>query len=75
MICVFCQCHVDEREEAIEAGWWPDFYTGEINYEGPVCVVCTGRFIVMGEAGVMELRPGVDVPPLAIPLRRRPNLR
>ncbi|MDY3556163.1 hypothetical protein R5W24_005326 [Gemmata sp. JC717] len=75
MICAFCSTHVDDRDEAVEADWWPDFYAGEVNYEGPVCPACTGQFLVTGDHGEMELKPGAEVPPLAIPLQRHPNLK
>jgi hypothetical protein len=74
MICAFCSTHIDEKNDAIEAGWWPDFYSGQQNYEGPVCPVCTSKFLFLDENGEMELQPGVKVPPLAIPLQRRPNM-
>jgi hypothetical protein len=74
MICVFCSAHVDEKGEAIEAGWCPDFYAGEVNYEGPVCPTCTAKFLFLDKHGEMELQPGVKVPSLAIPLNRHPNL-
>jgi hypothetical protein len=75
MICAFCTKHVDDRDEVVEAGWWPDFFAGEVNYEGPVCPTCTAKHLVMGDHGEMELKPGVEVPPLAIPLQRHPNLK
>lgn len=75
MICVFCSAHLDDRDEAVKAGWWPDFYAGEVNYEGPVCPDCTAQHLVMADHGEMELKPGVGVPPLAIPLQRHPNLK
>lgn len=40
-----------------------------------MCPACSQRFLVMADHGEMELRPGVDIPPLAIPLQRHPNLR
>jgi hypothetical protein len=46
---------LDDRAEAVEAGWCPDFYAGDLNYEGPVCPDCTARHLVMashGENGV-----------------------
>jgi hypothetical protein len=75
MICVFCSAHLDSRDEAVECGWWPDFYAGEVNYEGPVCPDCTARHLVRADHGEMELKPGGEVPPLAIPLQRHSNLR
>jgi hypothetical protein len=75
MICVFCSTHLDDRNEAVEAGWWPDFYAGAVNYEGPVCPECTAQNLGMADHGEMELRPGIEIPPLAIPLQRHPNLR
>jgi hypothetical protein len=75
MICVFCSAHLDDRDQAVEAGWWPDFYASDVNYEGPVCPACTAQHLVMADHGEMELKPGVGVPPLAIPLQRHPNLK
>jgi len=74
VICVFCSAHLDDRAEAVEAGWWPDFYAGAVNYEGPVCPDCTAKFLALADHGELELRPGIELPPLAIPLQRRPNL-
>ena len=74
-ICAFCSAHVDDRDEAVEAGWWPDFFAGDVNYEGPVCPDCTAKYLALGDHGEMELRSGVEVPSLAIPLQRRPNLK
>jgi hypothetical protein len=74
MICVFCSAHLDDRDQAVEAGWWPDFYAGDVCHEGPVCLACSQRFLVMAGHGEMELRPGVGLPSLAIPLQRHPNL-
>ena len=75
MICAFCSAHLDDRDEAVEAGWWPDFVAGDVNYEGPVCPECAAKHLVMADYGEMELKPGAEVPPLAIPLRSRPNLK
>src|ERR1700733_529319 len=66
MICVFCSAHVDGKGEAIEADWWPDFYAGEVNYEGPACPTCTSKFLFLADHGEMELQPGAEVPPPAI---------
>jgi hypothetical protein len=74
MICCFCSAHVDDVDDAVEAGWVPDFYVGGVEYEGPVCVPCQRANLRLGDDGELELRPGVDVPPLAIPLRPHPNL-
>ncbi len=73
MVCVFCSAHVDTRDEAIDAGWRPDFFAGADEYEGPVCRACTGRYLTTSADGETELRPGIAVPPLAIPLRHRRN--
>ena len=74
MICVFCSTHLDDLNDAVEAGWWPDFFAAEVDYEGAVCPDCAARFLVMGDDGEMELRPGIDVPPLAALLQQRPDL-
>ena len=75
MICCFCAAHLDTREEAVDAGWWPSFYVGEVEYEGPVCPHCVGRHLAAGADGELGLRPGEPLPPLAIPLNPHPNLR
>ena len=76
MICCFCERHVDERDQAIDEGWIPSFWHDLTNaeYEGPVCPACQGKHIRVGANGEPELWPDVSPPPLAIPLKRHPNL-
>lgn len=73
MICAFCTTHLDTRDEAIEAGWWPSFFAGEEEFEGPVCPICSARFLERTPEGEIALKAGALIPPLAIPLRHRTN--
>ena len=37
MHCCFCNKHVESIDEAVELGWYPDFWKGDVNYQGPIC--------------------------------------
>ena len=74
MICCFC-CRHEEEEDAIEDGWIPAFWAQGKEWEGPVCGVCTMQHRgVNHEHGDFELLPSHEVPDLAIPLTKRPNM-
>jgi hypothetical protein len=52
------------RDEAIDAGWIPSFWHGDLEYEGPVCTECTSRYLQFNEDyGDFETKPGIAVPP------------
>ena len=75
MICCFCRKHVDDIEDAVEAGWWPDFWHAGTNYEGPVCPACSNKHLTFDASGDADLRTGSALPDLAIPLIKRPNIK
>ena len=74
MICCFCQTHVDAIEDAVEAGWWLDFWHAGTNYEGPVCPACCKTHLTFDASGDADLRTGSALPDLAIPLVKHPNM-
>lgn len=55
MKCVICGIEIDSIEDAIENGWIPYFYEGEIEY-GPACSECSGTLLQIGKDGEMELK-------------------
>ena len=55
MKCVICGIEIDSVEDAIEQGWIPYFYEGEIEY-GPACPECTGTLLQVSEDGEMALK-------------------
>jgi hypothetical protein len=55
MKCVICGIEIDSIEDAIENGWIPYFYEGEIAC-GPACSECSGTLLQMGKDGEMELK-------------------
>jgi len=65
MQCCFCQKEVESINEAVELGWYPDFWVGETNYQGPVCGECQVAHLDLGEDGEYALKPNHAVPPLA----------
>jgi hypothetical protein len=74
MTCCFCGRH-EELEDGIEEGWIPSFWAKDKEWEGPVCGPCTTHHLSFNEDyGDCELRPGHDLPELAIPLAKHPNL-
>ena len=67
MECCFCGKEVDSVEEAVELGWHPDFWHGNVNYQGPVCAECQAEHLLMDEDGEFVLKPDHPLPPLATP--------
>lgn len=55
MKCVICGIEIDSIEDAIDNGWIPYFYEGEIEC-GPACPECSGTLLQMGKDGEMELK-------------------
>jgi len=68
MKCCFCEKEVESVEEAVELGWYPDFWQGEANYQGPVCPECQKEHLFTDEDGEYVLKPDHPLPPLAVPL-------
>ena len=65
MQCVFCLKEIDSINEAVELGWYPDFWVGETNYQGPVCPDCQKEHLLLETDGEFALKPDHAVPPLA----------
>ena len=65
MNCCFCGKHVDSIEEAVELCWYPSFWQGDTNYQGPVCPDCLQEHLFTDECGEYELKPGHILPPSA----------
>jgi hypothetical protein len=66
MQCCFCRKEVESIDEAVEFGWYPDFWVGEINYHGPVCPECQKEHLDADEDGEFVLKPAHAVPPLTV---------
>jgi hypothetical protein len=66
MRCCFCGKEVASIDEAVEAGWYPDFWQGDVNYQGPVCPDCQQEHLFTDESGEYVLKPDHAVPPLAV---------
>ena len=54
--CTMCGSGVESLEQAIEDGWIPTFWDGEICHE-IACPSCTGTYLALGEDGEMEVKP------------------
>jgi hypothetical protein len=65
MKCCFCEKEVESIHEAVELGWYPDFWQGDTSYQGPVCPECQEEHLDTGDDGEYELKPGHAVPPAA----------
>jgi hypothetical protein len=65
--CCFCGKEVESIEQAIDLGWYPDFWQGETNYQGPVCAECQEEHLSADESGEYVLKEGHAVPPAATP--------
>ena len=68
MHCPFCHREVASVEQAIEWDWYPDFWAGEVNYDGPVCPGCCSTYLVADENGERVLKPGCALPAGAVPM-------
>jgi hypothetical protein len=68
MNCPFCCKEVASVEQAIEWDWYPDFWAGDVNYQGPVCPECCCQYLDMDENGERVLKPGCAVPAGAVPM-------
>ena len=55
MKCVICGIEVESIEDAIDQGWVPYFYDGQIEY-GPACSECSDALLKIDEDGEMELK-------------------
>ena len=68
MKCAFCEKTVDSVEAAIELDWYPDFWVGQVNYQGPICPECCSTYLVTDADGEYVLKPGCALPPAATPM-------
>ena len=66
MKCAFCEKEVESAEEAVELGWYPDFWVGEVNYQGPICPECQKEHLVTDADGEFVLKPDHPSPPSAL---------
>jgi len=55
MKCALYRIEIDSIDEAIEQGWIPYFYEGEIEHEF-VCPGCSEVFLELAEDGAMEVK-------------------
>jgi hypothetical protein len=66
--CCFCGKEAESIEEAIESGWYPEFWRGSVAYQGPVCRECQEEHLYTDTDGEYVLKPDHRLPPLATPL-------
>lgn len=55
MKCAICGITVDLPEKAIDEGWTPYFFDGEIEH-GPVCTGCSESLLEFGVDGEAEIK-------------------
>ena len=74
MQCCFCGKQVESIEQAIDLGWYPDFWDGDVNYQGPVCQQCQDEHLYTDKTGEYVLKPEHILPPSAesVGLPRKP---
>ena len=66
MKCCFCGKEAESVEHAIQLGWYPDFWNGDVNYQGPVCPECQAEHLFIDDDGEYVLKQGHSVPSLAV---------
>ena len=55
MKCAICGIEIETIQEAMEQGWRPSFYEGEMEH-GPMCSSWVETITCVGEDGEMELK-------------------
>jgi hypothetical protein len=73
MQCCFCGKYAEDIEEAIDDGWYPDFWHLEINYQGPICPDCQCEHLETDKDGEFVLKEGHVLPSSADPMVSRTN--
>ncbi len=68
MQCCFCGKEVESIEEAVQQGWYPEFWRGSVSYQGPVCAECQERHLYTDTDGEYVLKPDHALPAAAEPL-------
>ena len=66
MRCFFCGKTVESIEQAIDLGWYPEFWVGDKNYQGPVCAECQSEHLETATDGEYVLKQGHSLPPRAV---------
>ena len=56
MYCSICGTGIESIDDAIDAGWLPSFWDGEIERE-VCCPSCSETIIQVGKDGEMEVKP------------------
>ena len=67
MQCCFCGKEVESVEEAVEQGWYPEFWRGTVSYQGPVCLDCQKEHLYTDTDGEFVLKPDHALPAAAEP--------
>jgi hypothetical protein len=57
---------VESVGEGIELGWYPDFWVGDTNYQGPICPECQSEHLETDTDGEYVLKQGHALPLLAV---------
>jgi len=58
-----CWCHrTVTLAEAVDEGWCPSWWVGELEQSEPVCTSCEQKHLQESSDGEMELKPGEVVP-------------
>ncbi len=68
MKCCFCGKEVESIEQAVELGWYPEFWRGSVSYQGPVCPECQEEHLYTDTDGEYVLKPDHALPAAAEPL-------
>jgi hypothetical protein len=68
MKCCFCGKEAESIKEAVESGWYPEFWRGSVSYQGPVCPDCQERHLYTDADGEYVLKPDHPLPAAAEPL-------
>jgi hypothetical protein len=59
--CVWCPRTVP-LGEAIDEGWTPEWWHGEVSHSAPACTSCAAKHLEEDADGEMVLKPGHPLP-------------
>lgn len=63
--CCWCRRTVP-LDEAIDEGWEPDWWNGDVNHSEPACTSCAAIHLQEEADGEMALRPGHPLPQVSL---------
>ena len=62
LTCALCGVTITSVDDAIDAGWEPDFWIEDKWVGKPVCCDCAGKWLIFEECGECVLKKDAPLP-------------